>query len=69
MSYRLEKQRFFSRCGLTHNHPSGDPTPSEADLAVTRRIIRVLDAIDVRLVDHIVLAGDRWASMRELGLL
>lgn len=54
---------------MAHNHPSGDPTPSEADLAVTRRLKRVLDAIDVRLIDHLVLAGDRWASMQELGLL
>lgn len=54
---------------MVHNHPSGDPTPSEADLAVTRRLKRVLDAIEVRMIDHLILAGNRWASMRDLGLL
>ena len=54
---------------LAHNHPGGDPAPSEADLAVTRRLLHALDALDVRLVDHVVLAGVRWSSMRALGLL
>ena len=54
---------------MAHNHPRGDPAPSEADLAVTRRLLHALDALDVRLVDHVVLAGVRWSSMRALGLL
>lgn len=54
---------------LAHNHPRGDPTPSAADLAMTRRLLDALDALDVRLVDHVVLAGVRWSSMRALGLL
>ncbi|MEG3088024.1 JAB domain-containing protein [Sphingomonas sp. PB4P5] len=54
---------------MAHNHPAGDPTPSEADLVVTRRLLSALEALDVRLVDHVVLAGARWASMRGMGLL
>lgn len=54
---------------MAHNHPSGDPTPSEADRAVTRRLARALDAIDVRLIDHIILARDRSASFRAMELL
>ncbi|MFC3579432.1 JAB domain-containing protein [Sphingomonas hylomeconis] len=54
---------------LAHNHPGGDPTPSAADLAVTRRLLGAVAALDVRLVDHLVLAGPRWASMRAMGLL
>lgn len=54
---------------MAHNHPAGDPTPSAADLAVTRRLLGALEALDVRLVDHVVLAGARWASMRGMGLL
>lgn len=54
---------------MVHNHPAGDPTPSAADRAVTRRLLAALEALDVRLIDHIVLAGPRRASMRGMGLL
>lgn len=54
---------------MVHNHPNGDPTPSASDIAVTRRLIAALDAIDVRLVDHVVLARTGHASMRALNLL
>jgi DNA repair protein RadC len=54
---------------MVHNHPAGDPTPSEADRTVTRRLLDALGALDVRLVDHIILAGSRRTSMREMGLL
>jgi DNA repair protein RadC len=54
---------------MVHNHPAGDPTPSEADRTVTRRLFAALEALDVRLIDHVVLAGSRRASMREMGLL
>ena len=58
---------------MAHNHPSGDPTPSEADRALTRRLARALDALDMRLLDHLVLAGDgspafaRWACYDACG--
>jgi DNA repair protein RadC len=54
---------------MAHNHPSGDPTPSEADHAVTRRMARALDTIGVRLIDHLILARDRSASFRAMELL
>jgi DNA repair protein RadC len=54
---------------MAHNHPSGDPTPSEADRAVTRRLAQALNAIGVSLVDHVILARDRSASFRMLELL
>lgn len=54
---------------MVHNHPGDDLTPSEADMAVTRRVIAALDAIDVRLVDHVVLGRGGQASMRDMGLL
>lgn len=54
---------------MVHNHPGDDLTPSDADLAVTRRVIAALDAIDVRLVDHVVLGRGGHASMRDMGLL
>lgn len=54
---------------MAHNHPSGEPAPTDADLAVTRRLARALDAIGVRLLDHVVLAGRHCASLRAMGLL
>lgn len=47
---------------LAHNHPSGDPTPSLADLAVTRRLRSAADAVGLRLLDHVVVAGTSWHS-------
>ena len=54
---------------LAHNHPSGDPAPSQADKRVTRRLALVGEAMDVAILDHLVLAGGRWSSMRQIGLL
>ena len=54
---------------LVHNHPSGDPTPSENDLEITRRISRVATTLGVRLVDHIVIAKERHFSFVDEGLL
>lgn len=54
---------------MAHNHPSGDPTPSAADRDATRRIARALAALEVRLLDHLVIAAGGIASFRRLGLL
>lgn len=54
---------------LVHSHPGGDPAPSAADLAFTRRLATTLRAIDVTLVDHLILAGDAAISLRERGML
>jgi len=58
---------------LVHNHPSGDPTPSEADIKVTRDLIRAGQLIKIEVLDHIILGRatmDRpkdYSSLRELG--
>lgn len=54
---------------LAHNHPSGDPRPSLADCRATRRLAEVADAINCRLIDHLVFAGAGYSSFRDLGLL
>jgi DNA repair protein RadC len=54
---------------LAHNHPSGDPRPSEADLAATRRLFFVSEALDCKVLDHLVLAGDECTSFKAQGLL
>ncbi len=58
-----------SAVAMAHNHPSGDPTPSESDYAFTRRLAYALDLIGVRLFDHLVLARDGCESFRRRGLL
>jgi DNA repair protein RadC len=52
---------------MAHNHPSGDHRPSADDLSVTARLARTLDAIGVRLVDHLILGRDGCTSLRDEG--
>lgn len=54
---------------LVHNHPSGDPSPSAEDRAVTARLARAGEILGVRVVDHIVVAERGYCSLREEGLL
>ena len=54
---------------LAHNHPSGDPRPSVADLRATRRLASVAEALDCNLLDHLIFASTECTSMRRLGYL
>jgi len=54
---------------LAHNHPSGDPSPSANDKRITRRLAVVGEAMDVAILDHLVIAGGECRSMRQMGLL
>lgn len=54
---------------LSHNHPSGQPEPSQADIALTRRLKEALALIDVLVLDHIIVAADETLSMAEKGLV
>lgn len=54
---------------MAHNHPSGDTTPSAADREATRLLARALDALEVRLMDHLVVSVGEVTSFRALGLL
>lgn len=63
-----------ARCGssaivIAHNHPSGDPTPSEGDRRATRRLACAAEALDCSLVDHIVFGASGYRSFRAMGLL
>jgi DNA repair protein RadC len=49
---------------VVHNHPSGDPTPSPDDVAVTRDLIAAGRLLDIELLDHIVIAGGRFVSLK-----
>jgi DNA repair protein RadC len=52
---------------VVHNHPSGDPTPSAEDAALTERLRRAGDVIGIRLLDHVVIGQGRFVSMSETG--
>ena len=53
---------------VIHNHPSGDPTPSPDDVAVTRAIVQSGMLLDVDVLDHLVIGQGRWVSLKEKGL-
>jgi DNA repair protein RadC len=52
---------------LMHNHPSGDPTPSEADIKVTRDLIRAGQLLRIEILDHVIVGKPDHKSLRELG--
>ena len=54
---------------VVHNHPSGDPTPSTEDRAVTRQLSEAGRLLDLPLYDHVIIAGDRFLSFATAGLL
>ncbi len=54
---------------MVHNHPSGDPTPSRADIEMTKEVKAALKAVGVELHDHLVIGRKAHASFRSLGLL
>ncbi|MCB8921978.1 MAG: DNA repair protein RadC [Ardenticatenaceae bacterium] len=53
---------------VVHNHPSGDPSPSPEDVAVTRQIAQAGKLLDISLLDHIVIGHQRYVSLKERGL-
>ncbi len=53
---------------VVHNHPSGDPTPSPDDVAVTRAIVQAGKLLDIDVLDHVIVAGPRFVSLKERGL-
>jgi DNA repair protein RadC len=54
---------------LVHNHPSGDPTPSRADIAMTKSIVEVARPLGIEVHDHIIVGKDGHASLKGLKLI
>ncbi len=54
---------------LVHNHPSGDPTPSRADIDITRQIIQAAKALSVEVHDHLIVGREGVTSFKQLGLM
>ena len=53
---------------LVHNHPSGDPTPSQADVEMTRQVAQVARTLGIQVHDHVIVGKDGHVSMKELKL-
>ncbi len=54
---------------LVHNHPSGDPEPSDADRRITERLKEAFDLMDIRVIDHVVVGSNGCKSFAEMGYL
>lgn len=54
---------------VVHNHPSGDPTPSRADIDLTKTLAAALKTVGIALHDHLVIGRQEHASFKSLGLL
>ena len=71
--FRTAIVRAVAALVIVHNHPSGDPTPSEADIKVTRELMRAGQFLRIEVLDHVIIGrvdSDRsrpWSSLRELG--
>jgi len=65
----IEYQNDNELRGMIHNHPSGDPTPSRADIEITRDIAKAAQALHIALHDHLVIGRAGHASFKSLGLL
>lgn len=54
---------------LVHNHPSGDPTPSPDDIALTKRVRRAGKLFNIRVLDHLIIGKGQWVSLGDLGVI
>ncbi len=54
---------------LVHNHPSGDPTPSQADVEMTRQVVQVARTLGIQVLDHVIVGKDGHASLKALKLI
>ena len=54
---------------VVHNHPSGDPNPSQEDFVTTRRLLEASELIGIRMIDHIIIGDNRYTSFKENNIL
>lgn len=66
--FRSAIQRNAASVILLHNHPSGDPSPSPEDVALTRAVAQAGKLLDIEVLDHIVIGHGRWVSLKDRGL-
>ncbi len=66
--FKAAVRRNASAVIIVHNHPSGDPTPSPEDVAVTRAIYQAGKLIDIDVLDHVIIGQGAWVSLKQRGL-
>jgi proteasome lid subunit RPN8/RPN11 len=54
---------------FVHNHPSGEPQPSEEDIEITNRLVQACDLVGIRALDHVIIGGDGYMSFVDAGLM
>lgn len=54
---------------VAHNHPTGDPSPSEEDIKVTERLLETSRIVGIRLVDHVIIGSGSYVSLKEMGYI
>jgi len=54
---------------LVHNHPSGDPSPSHEDVALTQKMIEAGRLLDISVIDHVIIGDGKYVSLKEKGIL
>jgi len=67
--YRVAIRANAAAVLLAHNHPSGDPTPSQEDIQITKQLVEAGKILGIKVVDHLVVAGDAYYSFMEEGQL
>jgi len=67
--FKPAMQHLATQVIVGHNHPSGDPTASLEDVALTRRLVEASKIIDIELLDHIIVTRDKFSSLKEQNLM
>ena len=67
--YKAAIRRSAAGVVVVHNHPSGDVTPSLADIELTRRLAKAGDVLGIDLLDHVIVGDGRWTSLKELNYI
>jgi DNA repair protein RadC len=66
--FKLAVQLNAAHIIVAHNHPSGDPTPSPEDIAITRSIVQAGKLMDIEVLDHLIIGGMKFVSLKQRGL-
>ena len=67
--FRISIKKSASAIILVHNHPSGDPTPSQEDINITRRIFEAGKIVGIDVLDHIIIGDGKFTSLKEIGII
>lgn len=67
--FNLAIRRGAAAVIVAHNHPTGDPTPSEADIAITARLLETSRIVGIKLIDHVIIGNGDYVSLRKMGYI